>query len=243
MAGILSRYTKWLHTQWPAGTVEKLPVSGPGGVTALPGVRIVGDLTGIPLLKFSSHTGAEAVREILKAEGLEPARHRAGHRDEGEPSPARGRAGSKEAVLDLAIIGAGVAGISAAIEAKKAGLRFVVIEATEIFSTVVNFPKAKPIFTYPTAMKLDGGLQFRAGLKEALLDEMEAQRRAAGIDVRPGRVERIERKDGDLVLHLADESPLRARRVIVAIGRSGNFRKLGVPGEELEKVYNRLFDP
>src|SRR4051812_24311424 len=126
MAGILSRYTKWLHTQWPAGTVEKLPVSGPGGVTALPGVRIVGDLTGIPLLKFSSHTGAEAVREIVR---LEPARPRAGHRDEGEPSPARGRAGSKEAVLDLAIIGAGVAGISAAIEAKKAGLTFVVFEA------------------------------------------------------------------------------------------------------------------
>src|SRR3954464_10799123 len=99
MAGILSRYTKWLHTQWPAGTVEKLPVSGPGGVTALPGVRIVGDLTGIPLLKFSSHTGAGAVREILKAEGWEPARHRAGHRDEAQPSPARGRAGSKEAVL------------------------------------------------------------------------------------------------------------------------------------------------
>src|SRR4051794_16150543 len=104
MAGILSRYTKWLHTQWPAGTVEKLPVSGPAGVTALPGVRIVGDLTGIPLLKFSSLTGAEAVREILKAEG--------------------GRRKAEGGELDLAIIGAGVAGISAAIEAKKAGLTF-----------------------------------------------------------------------------------------------------------------------
>src|ERR1043165_6255838 len=110
MAGILSRYTKWLHTQWPAGTVEKLPVSGPGGVTALPGVRIVGDLTGIPLLKFSSHTGAEAVREILKDEG--------------------GRRKAEGEQLDLAIIGAGVAGISAAIEAKKAGLNFVIFEAT-----------------------------------------------------------------------------------------------------------------
>ena len=68
MAGILSRYTKWLHTQWPAGTVEKLPVSGPDGATTLPGVWIVGDLTGIPLLKFSSHTGAEAVREIQRSE-------------------------------------------------------------------------------------------------------------------------------------------------------------------------------
>ena len=72
-------------------------------------------------------------------------------------------------LLDLAIIGAGVAGISAAIETKKAGLNFAVFEATEIFSTVVNFPKAKPIYTYPTEMKLDGGLQFSADVKEALV--------------------------------------------------------------------------
>src|SRR3954465_11067035 len=111
MPGLLSRYTKWLHTQWPAGTVEKLPVSGLDGATGLPGVRIVGDLTGIPLLKFSSHTGAEAVRGILKEEGR--------------------RMKDEKGALDLAIIGAGVAGISAAIEAKKAGLNFVVFEATE----------------------------------------------------------------------------------------------------------------
>src|SRR6266404_7326063 len=132
MAGLIERYTKWLHTQWPAGTVEKLPVSGPEGITAKPGVRIVGDLTGIPLLKFSSHTGAEAVRAILKDEG--------------------GRRRDERGSLDLAIIGAGVAGISAAIEAKKEGLNFAIFEATEIFSTVVNFPKAKPIYTYPTEM-------------------------------------------------------------------------------------------
>ncbi|MEY2500324.1 MAG: hypothetical protein QOI07_658 [Verrucomicrobiota bacterium] len=223
MAGILSRYTRWLHTQWPAGTVEKLPVSGPVGATALPGVRIVGDLTGIPLLKFSSHTGAEAVRAILKEEG--------------------GRRRDEPGILDLAIVGAGVAGISAAIEAKKAGLNFAIFEATEIFSTVVNFPKAKPIYTYPTEMKLEGGLQFSAEIKEALVEEMEAQRRAAGIEVTPARVERLESRGGTVVVHIADRPAVTARHVIIAIGRSGNFRKLGVPGEELDKVYNRLFDP
>ncbi|MEY2548216.1 MAG: hypothetical protein QOD64_798, partial [Verrucomicrobiota bacterium] len=162
MTGILSRYTRWLHTQWPAGTVEKLPVSGPVGATALPGVRIVGDLTGIPLLKFSSHTGAEAVRQIVKEEGGRPRPQSL--RD----SVAGGRRG-EPGILDLAIIGAGVAGISAAIEAKKAGLNFAIFEATEVFSTVVNFPKAKPIYTYPTEMKLEGGLQFSAEIKEALV--------------------------------------------------------------------------
>lgn len=239
MPGIIERYTKWLHTQWPAGTVEKLPVSGPDGITAQPGVRIAGDLTGIPLLKFSSDTGARAVRAILKEEG-------------GRPCPQSLRAsvagGKKEegGVLDLAIIGAGVAGISAAIEAKKAGLNFAVFEATEIFSTVVNFPKAKPIYTYPTEMKLDGGLQFSADVKETLLEEMEAQRRAAGIEVSHARIVSIEsrgRGRNELLLHKDDKSTITARRAIVAIGRSGNFRKLDVPGEDLDKVYNRLFDP
>ncbi len=227
MAGIIERYTKWLHAQWPAGTVEKLPVSGPEGVTGQSGVRIVGDLTGIPLLKFSSDTGARAVRAILR----EPDFAKGGERD--------------SAVLDLAIIGAGVAGISAAIEAKRAGLNFAVFEATEIFSTVINFPKAKPIYTYPTEMKLEGGLQFTADVKEALLEEMEAQRKAAGIEVIPARIERLEPRGRGkpLVLHKSDKTTLTARRVIIAIGRSGNFRKLACPGEELDKVYNRLFDP
>ena len=227
MIGPLKRYTDWLHTQWPAGEVEKLPISGRDGETNLPGVRLVGDLTGIPLLKFSSKTGADAVRAIMR-----------------EPEFANpGRATGSADAWDLAIIGAGVAGISAAIEAKKAGLRFVVLEATETFSTLINFPKAKPIFTYPSGLKLEGGLQFSAKVKEELVAEVEAQRKQAGVEVTSGRVERIESGGGELLLHMQDAEPLRARRVIVAIGRSGNFRKLEVPGEELDKVYNRLYDP
>src|SRR3954452_11064841 len=113
----LKRYTHWLHTRWPAGVVEKLPESGELGVTNVPGVRIVGDLTGIPLLKFSSKTGTEAVRAIL----AEP-----------EFRKSEGR-GTKDEVLDLAIIGGGVSGVSAAIEAQRAGLNFKVFEATQPF--------------------------------------------------------------------------------------------------------------
>lgn len=223
--GLLGRYTHWLHTQWPAGTIEKLPVSGKNGETALPGVRVVGDLTGIPLLKFSSKTGADAVRAILKEADF-------------KSSDLSGLE-----LCDLAIIGGGVAGMSAAIEAQKAGLRFVVLEAAEAFATVVNFPKGKPIYTYPTEMKLDGGLQFSAKVKEELLAEIQRQQRDAKIGVTPARVERLELRGAEVHLHLENGEPMRARRVIVAIGRSGNFRMLGVPGEELDKVFNRLFDP
>jgi hypothetical protein len=44
---LLSRYTHWLHTRWPAGTVEKLPDIREDGTTVVPGVRVVGDLTGL----------------------------------------------------------------------------------------------------------------------------------------------------------------------------------------------------
>lgn len=222
----ISAYTNWLHTRWPAGTVEKLPEVNEDGTTSVPGVRIVGDLTGIPLLKFSSDSGARAVRSILA-----------------EPEFASGRTSDAE-LLDLAIIGAGVSGIAAAIEAKNAGLKFNVFEASQVFSTVVNFPKAKPIYTYPTEMILSGGLQFTATVKEALLDEMEEQRKKAGVEITTARIERIERKGGELLLHHGDgKTVTRARRVIVGIGRSGNHRKLNVPGEGLGKVYNRLYDP
>ena len=103
----IARYTHWLHTRWPAGTVEKLPVAGEDGTTAFPGVRIVGDLTGIPLLKFSSDTGARAVRAILAEPDFGTERG-----DDDDASTSRSSA-------------AGVAGVSAAIEAKKAGLNFV----------------------------------------------------------------------------------------------------------------------
>ena len=220
----LAAYTRWLHTRWPAGTVESLPEVGPDGKTRLPGVRIVGDLSGIPLLKFSADTGARAVRAILREPGFK--------RDGGD-------------TLDLAIVGGGVSGISAALEAKKAGLKFQVFEAAEPFATVVNFPKAKPIYTYPTDMTPAGEMRFHADVKEALLDELQKQREEAGIEVTNARAERIESGGDGVTVHFADDTPqaVKARRVIVAIGKSGDFRRLGVPGETLDKVVNRLHDP
>ena len=135
-------------------------------------------------------------------------------------------------MLDLAIVGGGVSGVSAAIEAQKAGLNFKIFEATQPFSTVANFPKAKPIYTYPTDLKLEGGLQFTTDVKEALLDEMEAQRKAAGIEFTEARIDRLESRGKEVLFHHGDKAKTvtRARRAIVAIGRSGNHRKLGCPG-------------
>jgi len=221
MLKILDRYTNWLHTRWPAGTVERLPVVNEDGTTNVPGLRVVGDLTGVPLLKFAADSGAKAARAVAA-----------------DLQQSSGGAG-----LDLAIIGGGVSGIAAAIEAKKLGLSFQVIEATEAFSTVANFPKGKPIYTYPAAFTPAGDFQMQAKVKEDLIAEMETQRTNAGIAITTARIERAERKGDGFVLHHADKTTTVARRVIVAIGRSGNFRRLGCPGETLDKVTNRLHDP
>src|SRR5437667_3708669 len=221
----IARYTGWLHTRWPAGTVEPLPRSDRDGATNIPGVSISGDLTGSPLLKFALDSGAKAAAAAA-AQG---------------PDPGEGAAAAE--ILDLAIVGAGVSGMAAAVEARKRGLRFEILEAAEPFSTLVNFPKAKPIYTYPRSMKPAGDLQVTADVKEKLIEELKSQTARAGITPAAARAERVERQGSRILVHLAGGGTPRARRALIAIGRSGNFRKLGVPGEGLDKVFNRLHDP
>ena len=138
MIRLASRYMRWLHTRWPAGMVEKLPDVRQDGSTNVPGLYVVGDLTGIPLLKFSAESGTRAVRAITEEREFQHERSR--------PVDA--------AILDLAIVGAGVSGMAAALEAQAQGLSFVIVEATEPFSTIVNFPKGNPFTPTPLRWSL-----------------------------------------------------------------------------------------
>jgi len=225
MLGWIARYAHWLHLRWPAGTVEPLPAVRADGSTNVPGVYVAGDLAGVPLLKFALDGGARVAARIA---------------DELSASSGAGR---DPELFDLAIVGGGVAGMAAAIEAKKRRLSSMVLESSEPFSTIANFPRRKPIYTYPLAMTPAGRLQVAANIKEDLLAELKAQAAAAGIEPVPARAERIARAGGELVVHLEGGGAVRARRVLVAIGRSGEYRRLGVPGEDLDHVANRLHDP
>ena len=181
MLTLISHYTRWLHTRWPAGSVEKSPVVRADGGTNVPGVYVCGDLAGIPLLKFALDSGARAARTVAADPALK------------QPGPAD--------VPDLLIFGAGVAGMAAAAEARRLGLSYEVLEASEPFATLVNFPRAKPIFTYPKAMTPEGVLQVKATVKEALVEELREQVAREGIPVLNGRAERIERT-GDVLTEI-----------------------------------------
>lgn len=226
---LIGPYIHWLHTRWPAGGVEKLPDVRDDFSTRVPGLFVVGDLSGIPLLKLSADSGARVVRRIAEESGFE-----------------KERAGD---VVPLVIVGGGVSGYSAAFEAHERGIDFVLYEASEPFSTIVNFPKRKPIYTYPSEMTPEGELRFhdKSDVKEGLLEDLHEQVEERGIRAEIARVEKVRRKGGELELSVVDPdgdtTAVRAARVIVAIGRSGNYRRLGVPGEELDKVSNRLHDP
>jgi thioredoxin reductase/NAD-dependent dihydropyrimidine dehydrogenase PreA subunit len=222
MLGPLRRYARWLHGRWPAATVERFPEVRADGSTRVPGVYVSGDLKGIPLLKFALDSGARVVARITA------------------DLPRRPRA---QGALDLVIVGAGVSGMAAALEAKRRGLSFRVVESARPFATLIDFPKAKPIYTYPLEMVPAGALKVSATVKEALVDELERQVAAARIDVTGARAERIGRGGDHLLVILTEGEPLRARSVLVAIGRSGAFRQLDVPGEDLGKVFHRLHDP
>src|SRR5262245_26826170 len=174
----LARYARWLHLQWPGGTIEPLPALGPGGTTRIPGVIVVGDLTGVPLLKFALEGGARAARSIAQ--------------------DARLRRDGKRDVLDVVILGAGVSGLAAAVEARRQGLSFRLLESAEPLATLVNFPRRKPIFTFPESMTPAGSLQVSATVKEDLVRELREQTERAGLVPEPARAEAIERAGGQL---------------------------------------------
>ncbi|WP_239650042.1 NAD(P)-binding domain-containing protein [Methylocucumis oryzae] len=223
---LLSSYAHWLHLRWPAGIPEPLPETGPDGLTAVNGIRIAGDLLGIPLLKFAVDSGAKAVQAFIDEQAFkEPCKN---HPD----------------TYDLAIIGGGVSGLSAALAAHKAGLKFVIYEAVEPFATIANFTNGKPIYTYPKTFQPAGDIKLTATRKEALLAELQQQAVAANIQFQLRKVDSIVRDDKRLALQFNDaHGHAYAKRVLVCTGRNGEHSTLNVPGEGLAKVHNRLFDP
>ena len=126
------------HTSYtngcPPAQLEPLPQSDENGMSNIAGLYIAGDLTGVPFLKFSADTSARSVRHIAA-----------------DADFPRARQQNNLDPLYFAIFGAGVSGMSAALEAREAGFSFATEKANEPFYTLINFTKGKTIYTYPTA--------------------------------------------------------------------------------------------
>jgi len=223
MFSLLKRYAHWLHLQWPGGEVESLPRVDESFRTNVDGVYVVGDLAGVPLLKFSVDGGVRAVRDVV---------------DRGTPSV---EPSGEDGPYDVVILGAGASGMAAAREARRQDLSFCVLEARQRFATIKDFQEGKPIYTYPNDMTPAGDLQVSAQAKEELVQELETQ--THDIPVRHAEAHRIDERGDGLEVVTSSERRIRAQHVVVAIGRSGNFRSLDVPGEDKDHVHHRLYDP
>jgi thioredoxin reductase/ferredoxin len=221
----ITRYFNWLQKGNPTGLVDRFPEIDEKGETSVKGIYVIGDLTGIPLLKLAAESGKKII-DTFDADAQFQSQRK-----------------TMAADYDIVIVGGGISGISAAIEAIKRGYKFIVLESAQKFATVVNFPKGKPIYSEPALVQQQAALKINDGTKESLLDEMYKQIADLKLPVSEGEMVDVIKRKGDVFEVVSKKRTYTAYRVILAIGKSGNARMLGAKGENLPKVYNRLFDP
>lgn len=188
------------------------------------GLYLAGEVTAHALIKVAIDQGSQVARDVA---------------DQLEACPER-----RCADLDLVIVGAGPGGIACALEAKRRGLSYLILEKEKsIGGTVATYPRRKLVLTQPVDMPLVGRLKRTTYTKEELIDfwneindhhqlciqhEVEFQ----GVD---------RETDGQLRVQ-TNQGYYDASMVCLAIGRRGVPRKLGVPGEDLPKVAYCLMD-
>ncbi|PYV43829.1 MAG: hypothetical protein DMG06_09165 [Acidobacteria bacterium] len=146
-------------------------------------------------------------------------------------------------VYDVVVIGAGAAGLNAALQAKERGMRCLLLEKEQIANTIENFPESKWVYAEPDSQPPKGKLWLDGASKEDLTRRWHQiiQENQLNLHTMEG-VTNCEKKDGIFSLKTA-KAVYRAKRVVLATGQRGNPRKLRVGGEEQEHVYHRLYSP
>ncbi len=187
---------------------------------------IVGELGGLALIKNAINQGRECVDTIA-------ARFEA----------ASGRTAIPD-VVDICVVGAGPAGISASLQAIERGLSYVTLEQDEeIGGTVAKYPRQKLVMTSPVKLPTYGNFRKLELSKEDLLALWKKIFQRADFSVRLGeKVESVKKDIDGIFTLITTKNQYRAHSVILALGRRGTPRKLGVKGEELPKVMYSLME-
>lgn len=198
-----------------------IPLLAPDFQTNVPGLYIAGELGGMGLIRKAAEQGRQAMQAIV----------------------ARRPRGDAE-VLDVVVVGAGPAGLSAGLSALEHRLRFAIVEQeSSLGGAIFHYPRQKVAMTAPVQLSLVGAVKMSEISKEDLLAFWHGVTLKFALPLRLGeRMEGIDR-DGDAFVVRTSRGALRTRSVLLAIGRRGTPRTLGVPGEDLPKVVYRLVDP
>lgn len=189
--------------------------------TNVSGIYIAGEMGGMGLIRNAVEQGKQAVENLVRKLDKNVA-----------------------ADYDLIIIGAGPAGISASLAAKKHNLSALTLEQDSLGGTVYTFPRKKIVMTSPMDIPLYGKIKLRETSKTELLNLWNDVLGRNEIVIREqSKVENIVFQDKRFVVETANNEKFTARKVLLSIGRRGTPRKLNIPGEMSEKVAYRLLEP
>ncbi len=186
--------------------------------TNVPGIFIAGELGGMGLIRKAVEQGRQAIMTIANR--------------------PRGKA-----ELDLVIVGAGPAGISASLHAQERKLRYVTIEQEDsLGGTTYHYPRRKLVMTAPMKLPFLGQIRAREISKESLMEIWERVLREGKPNIRFNeQMQNIEREEGGFVV-TTNKGEYRTAQILLAVGRRGTPRKLGTTGEERSKVVYRLLE-
>ena len=147
--------------------------------------------------------------------------------------------------VQVAIVGSGPAGLSAAAHAAAKGMSHVLIEKTDHLSdTIFKYQKGKHVMATPSNLVLRSDLDFEAGKREAILETWDRQIEEGKVNVLfEAEVAAITGESGDFTIEIKGKEPIRAEYVVLAIGTQGNPNLLRIPGADLPLVQYQLDDP
>ncbi len=199
-----------------------IPFLSPKYETNVSGLFIAGELGGMGLIRNAIEQGRQAIGFCAaKAKSLP------------------GGSG----ILDVLIVGAGPAGISASLGAMERKLNFKTVEQDTLGGTVAHFPRGKLVMTAPAELPMVGKVKFGEISKEKLLSFWQGVVADTGLEIAfEERVGDLKSEDGIFCV-TTTRGTYRTKTVLLAIGRRGTPRQLGVPGEDLPKVVYRLIEP